>query len=87
MYDDRVQSAEAGERDEYEPERQVGQPTKRRSAFWNNRCSHGDPMPASRTDEKRGELSVGSERGQKRHGCYQTRVGHRAAGQRRNRRT
>lgn len=77
------QPADAGERDEHEPERQAGRAPASAAP---GRASSGDelralrnPHPAAGADQVGGVLPVGGQRGEARYGRDQARARHRAA--------
>lgn len=82
-----MQSTEAGERDEHEPERQAGRAAARRPSPGDDGRAVRDPLAAAGTDEVGGKLPVGGVRSQTGHGGHQARARHRATSQRRNRGT
>ena len=79
------QPADAGERDEHEPERQAGRAPAPAAS---GRASSGDelralrnPHPTAGADQVGRVLPVGGQRGEARHGRDQARARHRAAGE------
>lgn len=75
------QSAEAGERNEHEPERKTGRAPTRRQAPRDHRRPLRDPHPAAGADQVGGVLPVRGVGGQEGHGGHQARTGHGAAGE------
>jgi hypothetical protein len=75
------QSAKTGERDEYEPDRQIGRAPARRSASGDDGRSLRDQDAAAGAHQVGGVLPVGSVGSEERHGRHQARAGHRAASQ------
>lgn len=75
------QSAEAGERDEHEPEREAGRPAAGRPPPRDDGGAMRDPHPAAGADQIGGVVPVGGVGGQAGHGGDKTGAGHRAGGQ------
>lgn len=77
----RTQSAEAGERDEYESEREAGRAAARRPPLRDDGRPLRHPHAAAGAHQVGGVMPVGGLRGEARHGRHQARTRHRAAGE------
>lgn len=74
-----AQSAETGERDEHEPERETGRAAARRQASGDDGRPVRDPYSAAGAHQVRGIVPVGGIGGETGHGGDQARTGHRSA--------
>lgn len=70
------QSAEAGDRDEHEPQLEAGRAAARRPSARNDGRALRDTYPAAGTHQERRVLPERGQRGQARHGCHQGEYHH-----------